>query len=183
MTDLMTHRSASRVRSLAGSAPALAIAIMLGAAAATVLFVALTNSDALVARGFATALETEVSPGAASQQTQQALVSGSEEFWLTRNHQEGVAPASWSTPLTASLDVSVGDRITVTSGGTKRTLEVIEVSDVPANVTRIDVNDGSQGRRLVVCRDLTAGSGYLVRFLTQPEPPMDASSSATPRVL
>src|SRR5262245_56625872 len=123
-----------------GDRPTLAAGTFLAAALFAGLGIALTNAERLVAKGFTTALSaTSVSQSGG--RADEALVAGSEEFWLEDPAKAGsvgpVQPAAW-TPLPAALGVEIGDRITINSGSEKRTLEVVAVSEVPASATRLE---------------------------------------------
>jgi hypothetical protein len=175
----MKHVSLARTRSVGRSATAIAA---VAAALGTAFAIAFTNADAVVARGFAAALEDAALTGAMPPSAG-PLVAGSEEYWLTKAHKDGhaegeIEPAAWSPP-SAALGVAVGDRITITSGGAARILEVVEIAAVNASVTRIDTSEAPGGELLVTCRDTGAGDGRLVRFLTYSEPAAPAHPERT----
>jgi hypothetical protein len=165
----MTSRLAPKLRSRLLPASAVTAGTLLVAALATGFGIALTNAEGLVAKGFTTALSA--SGGAkAGVAGNEALVAGSEEYWLDSPGEDGKAigrlePAAWSAQ--APLGVAVGDRITITSNGSQRALEVVGVADVPAGVTRIETGKAAGKQVLVTCRDPSgAQGGQLVRFVT-----------------
>jgi hypothetical protein len=164
----MTHRLADEIRALSAAAPSMMAAALLTGAIAAGLAVALTNSDALVARSFETALAAPYADtGAASPKAN--LVAGTEEFWLKRaraDRSQNIEPAAWPGDA-AALGLSVGDRITVTSRSGERVLEVVAVSEADADVTRIDTGATDSHRLLVTCRDTSAKDAPLVRFVTE----------------
>jgi hypothetical protein len=159
---------------------------VLGLLACVGLGVATANTEAVVARHFTTAL------AAAPQQTAAltssgALVSGSEAYWLgeKRKHEgQGAAlePAAWSAPLAASL--SVGDRITISSGKSERVLQVIAVADVEPAPGQAAATAGTSPAILrniaVTCRDTSTPDGRLITFLT---PAVSTEASAKSRAL
>ncbi|HYD16035.1 MAG TPA: hypothetical protein VEA77_06510 [Hyphomicrobium sp.] len=143
------------------STPAARTSAVLSLLALLGVGISAANPEAMVTRRFTAALEAGPVQMAATS-TDQALVSGSEAYWLDqkRRHDNGeasVEPAAWSAPLAAGL--SVGDRITISSGKTQRVLQVITVADVaPAS--------GAAPRQVAVtCRDVTAPEGRLVTFI------------------
>jgi hypothetical protein len=163
-------------------APAVTACALLVAALATGLGIALTNAEGLVAKGFTTALAAP-SGNKAGAPGSEALVAGTEEFWLAAPGRGGNAggrlePAAWSAQV--ALGVTVGDRITIASGGSQRILEVVGVAEVPASATRIETGKAPAGNQvLVTCRDTSSDQGgQLIRFLTSTGP--SAGSAAKP---
>jgi hypothetical protein len=173
----MTYPSDAEPR---GRRPLAPPAIPLTLFAATLAFaaaIALTNADTVVAKAFAVALDAPAT-AAGDAGTRAPLVAGSEEYWLMRGRKDrraGIEPATWSAP---AMRFAVGDRITITSGGSERVLEVVEVADA-ADVTRIDTGAAGARQLLVTCRDATSGDGRLVRFLTDPGRPDGATPERT----
>jgi hypothetical protein len=147
------------------STPAARTSAVLSLLALLGVGISAANPEAMVTRRFTAALEAGPVQMAATS-TDQALVSGSEAYWLDqkRRHDNGealVEPAAWSAPLAAGL--AIGDRITISSGKTERILQVIAVADVePASGAAA----GAVPRQVAVtCRDVTAPEGRLVTFI------------------
>lgn len=165
----MTSRLARKLRDRLIPAPAVTAGALLAAALATGLGIALTNAEGLVAKGFTTALSAPSGTKAGAPGSE-ALVAGTEEFWLAGPGRDGSAggrlePAAWSAQ--AALGVTVGDRITIASNGAQRILEVVAVAEVPASVTRIETDKTAGNQVLVTCRDTSGGQGgELIRFVT-----------------
>ncbi|MDQ8700114.1 hypothetical protein [Hyphomicrobium sp. LHD-15] len=166
--------------------PAVRTTAVLGLLACVGLGVATANTEAVVARHFTQAL------AATPQQTvalnaSGPLVSGSEAYWLSekRRHElqhdaQGAAlePAAWSVPLTGGL--SVGDRITISSGKSERVLQVIAVADVEPTPGQPATSEANSAPRhiAVTCRDLSTSDGRLVTFLTPTTPASSAKFRA-----
>ncbi|MCC7253753.1 hypothetical protein, partial [Hyphomicrobium sp.] len=94
--------------------------------------------------------------------------------------EAALEPAAWSaTPLAASL--SVGDRITISSGKGERVLEVVAIAEVePAPVVTRAAGAPPPARKVTVtCRDTSSPDGQLVTF----EVPADATPGAAGRPL
>jgi hypothetical protein len=153
----------------------------LAAALATGLGIALTNAEGLVAKSFTTALSAP-SGHKAGAHGSEAVVAGTEEFWLAGPGRDGaggrIEPAAWSAQ--AALGVAVGDKITIASGGSQRILEVVSVTEIPASVTRVETDKASGGHQvLVTCRDTSGDKGgELIRFVSYAGP--NAGSAAKP---
>jgi hypothetical protein len=149
---------------------------MFAVIAATGLAIAHANVENVVASRFATALESAPNKQTVASQSR-ALVSGSEAFWLAqkRRHDGDGAfeAAAWSAPLAAGL--SVGDRITISSGKSERVLEVVAVADVePAPGAA-----ASAVRQIAItCRDMSTPDGRLTTLLAPAETASTASSKA-----
>src|SRR5262245_30224492 len=112
------------IRKIAGHVPALALAAGFGAVAA--LSVALSMPERALGRNFASAFAE-----ARSSSPDSAGPAGSGELLLSRHEDE--APLGWSQPVAA------GDRMTITArDGRTRTLEVVELREVAAKVTRVE---------------------------------------------
>jgi len=154
---------------------------LIAVAAAAGIGIALASTEGLVERSLTTALSAS---GGGADPSAQALVAGSEAYWLEqarRNATTGgrIEPVGWSAP--AALGVSVGDLITVASGGRERVLEVVAIAELPASVTRIDTSEAPERQIAVTCRDRSAGDGRLIRFITAANRP--APNGAPERVL
>lgn len=145
----------SAVRSFAALAGLAACAIGLAA----------SNTEGVVAGRFTAALEQparqiEVSADTA---TGTAPVSGSEAYWLAskrRTDTNGAAleSAAWA-PLVSGL--SVGDRITISSGKAERVLEVIAIANVEPTAGHQKLVD----QVAVTCRDLSTPDRAFTTFL------------------
>jgi hypothetical protein len=181
----MTSRLAQKLRDRLLPAPAVTAGALLAAALATGLGIALTNAEGLVAKGFTTALSAPAG-GKAGAPGSEALVAGTEEFWLAGPGRRGgasgrIEPAAWSAQ--SALGVAVGDKITIASGKSQRILEVVGVSELPASVTRIETDTAAAGSRqvLVTCRDTGGGQdGELVRFVSYAGPATTTTAEAKP---
>jgi hypothetical protein len=156
--------------------PAARTTAVLGLLACVGLGVAAANTEALVARHFTAALAAAAPQHTAALTTTGGpLVSGSEAYWLgdKRRHemheaQGAIEPAAWSVPFAAGL--SVGDRITISSGKSERVLQVIAVADVEPAPGQ-PAASGAAGQPAthpiaVTCRDMSTPEGRLVTFLT-----------------
>ena len=79
----------------------------------------LINSETVLRSSFATALTHTSIP--AKEIASAAPVSGSEEFWLSAMRRDGNAPVTKT--------INVGDRIALSLGGERRSLQVATVAD------------------------------------------------------
>jgi len=182
----MMSRLARKLRGRLLPAPAVTAGTLLAAALATGFGIALTNAEGVVAKGFTTALSAPSGTKSGAPGTE-ALVAGTEEFWLAGPGRNGSAsgriePVAWAAQ--AALSVTVGDRITIASGKSQRILEVVGVTELPASVTRIETEKASGGHQvLVTCRE-TSGDrgGELIRFVSYAGPSA-ASPAKPPRAL
>lgn len=161
------------------SRPAIRAGALLSALGAVGLAVASANTEAVVAQRFTAALET-VATAADAPSAPRAIVSGSEAYWLAEKlrHDDGaIEPAAWSPPLAAGL--SVGDRITISSGKAERILEVVTISEVePAPAASAAGTPIHQVA--VTCRDLSTAEGRLTTFLMPADtPPAPAKPGRT----
>jgi hypothetical protein len=135
-----------------------AVALLL--TAMTGMSVGLSDPAPLIERGFNTALATSESADAPAA----APVAGSEEFWLGQRYETAdlaggrIEPVAWTAP------VATGETIVIGSGKTKRELEVVGVSEVEPEATRLDVSAGDSRRFVVTCRDRTAADDKLIRL-------------------
>lgn len=145
----------------------------------------LGNTDALVARGFATALETggDDAHPAARKSARTALVqlSGSEEFWLDQNTPlPGTRTVAWIKPMV------VGDRITIASGGRDRVLDVVDIQPVTGALDESKSEKTQVAGRLmlVTCREPNAQDAATVRFVIESDGSPDGQKTArTPHTL
>jgi hypothetical protein len=137
-------------------------AVGLGAAAMT-----LGNGDAVVERGFKRAfadMDGKAAPGKPL-----PVVAGSEEFWLTHLvHDDGPA---------ITKPVGVGDRITISSNGRERVLNVVTVDKLDSQVLPIS-SERPTPLLLVTCRDVSEPEARPVRFLIEAGDELPALSSA-----
>jgi len=135
----------------------------LGAAVVT-----LGNGDVVVERGFQRALASMAArPGPAK--TASMSVAQGEQFWLS--HVVHDASATFTKPVT------VGDRITIQSGGRDRILNVVKVDRLDSSIIPISSERPTQ-LLLVTCRDETGPQNRPVRFLIETDEPLPALSSA-----
>jgi hypothetical protein len=63
--------------------------------------------------------------------------------------------------------VSVGDKISLSLGGERRTLEVATVADFAPKITEIDTSTGPSHFVLVTARDVNDSSAHPVRFVME----------------
>ena len=155
-----------------GTFAALALTLALVSAGA----VALTNTDSLVERGFATALKRPTS--VAVQQTAQVSVpvAGSEEFWLSPASAAATAVpreislASWTAP------VKLGGTVTLTISGEVRVLEVLDIAEMPAGVTRVDTTSPASRLVVVSLREAGKPGAAPIRFV------VEAGPNTTPQI-
>lgn len=121
-----------------------------------VLAVTLFKPEAVLDRSVENALARTQSPGKAIAQAP-ARLADSPNFHLSSSN--GVSPGP-------SKQVALGDRINISgSSGLAQTLEVIDIRDVDAGLTRVDKTAGPR-LLLVTCRDVK-GTGSLVRFIIE----------------
>jgi len=135
------------------------VAVLAGA-----LFVA--SSESVLRSSFATALTRTNLP--VKETASAAPISGSEDFWLSAMRRDG------NVPVTKT--VSVGDQISLSLGGERRTLEVSTVSDFAPQSTKIDTSAGPTHYVLVTARDVKDTAARPVRFV------MEFEQSAAPLV-
>lgn len=143
------------------------------------LGIATANPEALVVGRFTAALEASPHQMATETGKTRSLVSGSEAYWLAeKRHPDGtdaaIEPAAWSVaPFATGL--SVGDRITISSGKADRVLEVVALTEVERTEgAGASEAHGAAARNIAVtCRDTSTPDGRLVTFLIPAE--------ATPR--
>lgn len=136
--------------------------------------VCLWNTEAVVTREFSQALsQLQAVREQASERTASAGPRAeSEDFWLGYARIDGAQPVSWTKPF------SVGDRITTTTGGEQRTLEVIDVRPLSSGVTRIDTAGPAHRMVAVTCRDSKDPTGRVVRFYVESDDPAGQLANA-----
>jgi hypothetical protein len=137
-------------------------AVGLGAAA-----VSIGNGESVVERGFQRAIadmDSKASPGKPL-----PVVAGTEEFWLTRLVHDA-APA-------VTKPVAVGDRITISSNGRERVLNVVTVDKLDSQVLPIS-SEHPTPLLLVTCRDQADPNSRPVRLLLEAGDELPALSSA-----
>jgi len=153
----------------------LPIAVLgLSAIGLTAAAVTIGNGEAVVERGFKRAIADM--DGDATSRRARPVVAGSEEFWLTHVVHDANGPAT-------TKPVTVGDRITISSGGTQRVLSVVTVDRLDSQVLPIS-SERPTPLLLVTCRDEANPQSRPVRFLVEAGEELPALSSAkTPRTL
>ncbi|MBX9682420.1 MAG: hypothetical protein K2X41_01400 [Hyphomicrobium sp.] len=130
---------------------------------------AATSSETLLRNSFTAALDV---PDATPQRLAGPVqISGSEDFWLSAMRQDG------RTPVTKA--VSIGDQISLSLGGERRTLEVASVAEVAPQVTEIDTGPSASRFVLVTARDTAKTSATPIRFVME----IDAGPVATTPVV
>lgn len=116
--------------------------------------VMLGNGEAVVERGFQRAI-ANLDDGA---RKPRPVIAGSEEFWLTHVvHQTDPAIAK---------PVAVGDRITITSNGAERVLNVVDIDRLSSQILPI-TSERPTPLLLVTCRDAAEPGARPVRFLIE----------------
>jgi len=147
----------------------------LGLALAGLGGVALTlgNSDAVVERGFERAL-AKMSNGQDGPAGKSTTVAGSEDFWLTHVDPKG-------SPLTAK-PVAIGDRVTISSGGRKRVLRVVEIDELDSKIIPVSSSSPRPARLLLVTtQDESDRNAHPIRFLIDEDDASPALSPASKR--
>jgi hypothetical protein len=146
----------------------LPIAVLgLAAAGLGTAAVTLGNGEAVVERGFKRAIADM--DGGATPGKPLPVVAGSEEFWLTHLVHDA--------NLTGTKPVAVGDRITITSGGRERVLNVVTVDKLDSQVLPIS-SERPNPLLLVTCREPGDPQSRPVRFLIEAGDELPALSSA-----
>jgi hypothetical protein len=143
---------------------------MLAVAAAGVAVGALTlgNGDAVVERGFERALASMAKQSAPDVAAADAIA---QKLLLKRVvHNAG---ATFTKPVT------VGDRITITSDGTERILNVVTVDKLDSSIVPTSAEHPTQ-LLLVTCRDEAKPEARPVRFLIEADEELPALSTAKP---
>jgi hypothetical protein len=128
-------------------------------AAALVAALFFTNSESVLRSSFATALTRTSLP--AKEVASSAPISGSEDFWLSAMRRDGNAPVTKT--------ILVGDQISLTLGGERRTFEVATVADFAPQITQIDTSAGPSNFVLITARDVNDVSARPVRFVMELE--------------
>jgi hypothetical protein len=141
----------------------------LGVAAVGVGVAALSfgNGDAVVERGFQRALASM--DGSDGTKRTAPAISGSEQFWLTHVVHDASA-AVFSKP------VAVGDRITISSGGHDRVLDVVTIDKLDSALV-LASSERPARLLLVTCRDQSNPDAKPVRFLLEADDEIPALSS------
>jgi len=153
-------RPALRLTNLPGAALGLAL-VGLGAA------MTLGNGDAVVERGFQRAL-AEMADGQ-SASARSTVVVGSEDFWLTHVvHND--------SPITAK-PVAIGDKVTISSGGRERVLNVVDIDELDSKIIPISTSSRPARLLLVTCRDEANPKGRPIRLVIEED---DASPALSP---
>jgi hypothetical protein len=116
------------------------------------------NSETVLRSSFATAL-TNAATSPAKTVASAAPISGSEEFWLTAMRHDDSQPVA--------RPVSVGDQISMTLSGHRRTFEVATVSDFAPQITEIDTSSGPAHFVMVTARDVKNPNARPVRFVME----------------
>lgn len=138
--------------------------ILLSATAALALCgtVLSTSSETLLRSSFASALSPEAPARTGTEVAKAPPVAGSEDFWLS-----GMAAALRPVghgPI--AKGVAVGDKITLTFGGTKRTLLISAVEDVGVSMTQVDTAQAPSRVVMITAREAKDGASP-VRFMME----------------
>jgi hypothetical protein len=143
----------------------------LAVAAAGVAAAALTlgNGDAVVERGFERALASMAKQSVPAGIRADAL--GAQKLLLKQvAHDVG---ATFTKP------VAVGDRITITSDGNERVLNVVTVDKLDSSIVPASTKHPTQ-LLLVTCRDEGKAEARPIRFLIEADEELPALSTAKP---
>ncbi|HVX36846.1 MAG TPA: hypothetical protein VHC71_11580 [Hyphomicrobium sp.] len=115
------------------------------------------SSETVLRSSFAKALTHATAP---TQMVASANpISGSEDYWLTAMRRDD------SAPMTKTI--SVGDEITLTLSGHRRTFSVATVSDFAPQITEIDTSAGPEHFVLVTARDVKDPNARPIRFVME----------------
>ncbi len=119
------------------------------------------NSGSVLSSSFATALTRTSLPAKelASAAPASGPISGSEDLWLSAMRRDGNGPVTKT--------VSVGDQISLSLGGERRTLEVATVADFAPQITQIDTSASPSHFVLVTARDVNDAAARPVRFVME----------------
>jgi hypothetical protein len=115
------------------------------------------SSETVLRTSFATALTHAASP--TKEVASISPISGSEDYWLTAMRRDD------SAPMTKT--VSVGDEITLTLSGHRRTFAVATVSDFAPQITEIDTSAGPEHFVLVTARVVKDPNARPIRFVME----------------
>jgi len=139
--------------------------LVLAAAGLGAAAVSVGNGEGVVERGFQRAI-ADLDAKSATPANRQTVIAGSEEFWLTHlvRDQGTVKP------------VSVGDRITISSNGHDRVLNVVTIDKLDSHILAVST-DRPAPLLLVTCRDEGNPNARPVRFLIEAGDDMPALSS------
>jgi len=132
--------------------------LVLAAAGLGAAAVSVGNGEAVVERGFQRAIADLDAKSTSPAAKPLPVVAGSEEFWLT--HLVRDAGALSAKP------VSVGDRITISSNGHDRVLNVVTIDKLDSHVLAVST-DRPTPLLLVTCRDESNPHARPVRFLIE----------------
>jgi hypothetical protein len=155
-------RRALRLTNLPVTVLGLALAGLGGAA------LILGNSDAVVERGFQRALAEMTADQTTARKS--TTVAGSEDFWLTHVVHK-------NAPLTAK-PVSIGDSVTISSGGRERVFRVVDIDELDSKIIPISSSSSRLARLLLVtCRDEADPNGRPVRLVIEAD---DSSPALSP---
>ena len=160
-------RPALRLTNLPVTVLGLALAGLGGAA------LILGNSDAVVERGFQRAL-AEMTADQNATARKSTTVAGSEDFWLTHVVHK-------NAPLTAK-PVSIGDSVTISSGGRERVFRVVDIDELDSKIIPISSSSSRPARLLLVtCRDEADPNGRPVRLVIEADDSSPALSAVSKR--
>lgn len=139
------------------------------------------SADQIVSAGFATALDAARAPNATLATASRpglAQLSGSEEFWLgSAVSGAGTVPVAFTEP------VALGDRITITSGGRARQLEVVDLRPLGGDHPAGGPSKHTSPLLLVTCRDAELPDARPVRFVIEKDAGLPDTLQRVPRTL
>lgn len=138
-----------------------------GLGAATLM---MGNGDVVVERGFERALASMADRAGQAKGTD-VVIAGGEQLRVSRAvHDAGVPVLK---------PVTVGDRITITSGGRERVLHVVAVDPLASSIVPTASKQRPAPLLLVTCRDDANPAGRPVRFLIEADETLPVLSSAS----
>lgn len=154
------HRRAGRG---SGFLTALALTLVLAVTGVT----AVASTETFVERGFERALGSRGSVTASKPVETKGPVAGSEDFWLssanaTAQATREVSLATWTKPVT------LGGTVTLAIAGEERVLDVVDISEIPATVTRAATSREKNTLVIVSLREAGKPDGPIVRFVVEP---------------
>ena len=142
--------------------------LVLAAAGLGAAAVCVGNGEGVVERGFQRAI-ADLDAKSPTPASRQPVVAGTEEFWLTHLVRDQGA--------LSAKPVSVGDRITISSNGHDRVLNVVTIDKLDSHVLAVST-DRPTPLLLVTCRDEGNPNARPVRFLIEAGDDFPALSSA-----
>jgi hypothetical protein len=148
-------------------------ALLLATAGLATAALTLGNGDAVVEHSFQQALADMGERAGARARGADLIVSNRQKLNVTRTVHDGSMVAK---------PVSIGDRITISSGGHDRVLHVVKVDPLDSALVQASTKRPTP-LLLVTCKDESNPNGRPVRFLIESDEPLPVLSSTAPRTL